>query len=102
MHQRKSEMAKHADAFIALPGIHLVYQIIYISTFFCFSFFSPSLLVEVFHLFFMRWIRNNGRIVRDDNLVSVRNPRETSKKRMNEYSYKLGMILIQLSQNYIL
>uniref|UniRef100_A0A9I9DUW9 Cytokinin riboside 5'-monophosphate phosphoribohydrolase n=1 Tax=Cucumis melo TaxID=3656 RepID=A0A9I9DUW9_CUCME len=27
MHQRKSEMAKHADAFVALPGFHFIYFI---------------------------------------------------------------------------
>lgn len=28
MHQRKSEMAKHADAFVALPGYNRNYKIV--------------------------------------------------------------------------
>lgn len=73
MHQRKSEMAKHADAFIALPGnlynnnIYLFFVVVFVWV----------IYVKFFYLFLLlllRWIWNNGRIVRDDNLVSVRNP----------------------------
>lgn len=33
MHQRKSEMAKHADAFVALPGNNKKYKIVCVFVF---------------------------------------------------------------------
>lgn len=33
MHQRKSEMAKHADAFVALPGYNRNYKIVRLCVF---------------------------------------------------------------------
>ncbi|CAK9315393.1 unnamed protein product [Citrullus colocynthis] len=90
MHQRKAEMARHSDCFIALPGpIHPFFPFPiqkHNPTFlFYISFHSPLLKKTHdggFHFPFTalisRWVWNYGRTVRSHHLGSTRHPRKTS------------------------
>lgn len=91
MHQRKAEMARHSDCFIALPGpIHPFFPFPiqkHNPTFlFYISFHSPlskKTHDSGFHFPFTalisRWVWNYGRTVRSHHLGSTRHPRKTSK-----------------------
>jgi hypothetical protein len=70
MHERKAEMARQSEAFIALPGAR--------------SFFSATMnhtgnSVELNCPFLFRRVWNNGGAAGDDNVVATRNPQQTSK-----------------------
>ncbi|KAK4746130.1 hypothetical protein SAY87_012442 [Trapa incisa] len=68
MHQRKAEMARHADAFIALPGIH---PIIHLNSVHSLLFFwRHTRLVPM-----CRGVRYTGGATGDDHLGPARNPR---------------------------
>lgn len=62
MHERKSVMAKHADAFIALPGefppISFTKQ-------------TKDLFSRQLERLCVRWVWNHGGAVGDDNMVSA-------------------------------
>lgn len=69
-------MEKHADAFIALPGVCVCVskkkKKNTINVFQLFSIFlSETFLESIFQSF--RWLWNHGRVVRDDSMVSARN-----------------------------
>lgn len=68
MHQRKAQMAKNADAFIALPG--LIYFYVY-NSIFIHIFYQEIKLKS--HLILFRWLWNHGGTARDYSLVSVGN-----------------------------
>lgn len=44
MHQRKAEMARHSDAFIALPGLYIILSIF-------FAYYTPPVTHLFFYLF---------------------------------------------------
>lgn len=65
MHERKTEMYKHADAFIALPGKKSPLD-----------FFFRIVLMCVY--FILRWVWNHGRTSGDYSMVSTWNTWKTS------------------------
>lgn len=71
MHERKAEMAREADAFIALPGSdsELQYLIQFTSVF--------PIKGTVIELIDFRWIRDNGRAIGNDNMVTTWNSQKT-------------------------
>uniref|UniRef100_A0A1S4DX17 Cytokinin riboside 5'-monophosphate phosphoribohydrolase n=1 Tax=Cucumis melo TaxID=3656 RepID=A0A1S4DX17_CUCME len=90
MHQRKAEMARHSDCFIALPGpIHSLFPFLFRNTiphfFLTFLIIVPFLKKTTdngFHFPFtaliFRWVWNYGRTVRSHHMGSTRHPRQTS------------------------
>lgn len=89
MHQRKAEMARHSDCFIALPGPIHPFNLSHSETQspHTFSLFLLFPLVKTHHSGFhfpltaliFRWVWNYGRTVRSHHLGSTGHPRQTSK-----------------------
>ncbi|XP_022140608.1 uncharacterized protein LOC111011217 isoform X2 [Momordica charantia] len=88
MHQRKAEMARHSDCFIALPGPIHPFNLSHSETQspHTFSLFLLFPLVKTHHSGFhfpltaliFRWVWNYGRTVRSHHLGSTGHPRQTS------------------------
>ena len=72
MHQRKAEMARHSDCFIALPGPTLS---IYLSLSLSKLSLNPNLLLGnfngIFSVIFFRWVWNFGGVTRSDHMGST-------------------------------
>lgn len=80
MHQRKAEMARNADCFIALPGLSLSPPILTWSILillFSDNYFLIQFNDCVFFLITIRRIWNSRRVIWSDHMVPAGNPQQT-------------------------